>query len=593
MNDKKIVPVFFACDNGFVKYTTVAIKSLITNASRECKYHIHILHTGIEQDKMDIVMDMADDVFVISFDDVSEYMAKVKGNLPLRDYYSVSTYYRLFMADMYPEYDKAIYLDSDTIILKDISKLYDYELGDNLVAAAPDQVIVQHETFGEYAEQVVGVERNRYFNAGVILFNCKAFREENIYEQFNELVEKYTFVVAQDQDYLNVLADGRTLILPQKWNNEVFGRMLCKEEDICIIHYNFGIKPWKNKGGQLASYFWEYARKTPVYQEICQVCSEFTSEDEERELMVGKRLVQTAINEIARDDRYANMEKKNANLSQDRRQILDKISALEREGRFDEDVEEDPPSYELKPEDIEYINPDLSQRLRTKGAFRVARMFLNKMIKKKQFIVRDVIGVENFDALDSGAVITCNHFNALDSFAMQIAYERSKHRGKRTLYRVIKEGNYTNFTGFYGYLMRNCNTLPLSSNKETMKKFMKAVDYLLKKGNFVLIYPEQSMWWNYRKPKPLKRGAFTFAARSGVPVLPCFITMRDSDTVDADGFFVQEYTIHVGEAIYPDPNKSQRDNVDYMIEKNYQVWKEVYERVYNIPLTYTCRKKED
>ena len=55
----------------------------------------------------------------------------------------------------------------------------------------------------------------------------------------------------------------------------------------------------------------------------------------------------------------------------------------------------------------------------------------------------------------------------------------------------------------------------------------------------MLVYPEQSMWWNYRKPKPLKKGAYTFAAKNHVPVLPCFITMEDSDILGDDGFYVQ------------------------------------------------------
>ncbi|MBR2933252.1 MAG: hypothetical protein IKC33_02955, partial [Clostridia bacterium] len=55
---------------------------------------------------------------------------------------------------------------------------------------------------------------------------------------------------------------------------------------------------------------------------------------------------------------------------------------------------------------------------------------------------------------------------------------------------------------------------------------------------------------NYRKPKPLKSGAFLLAAQAGVPVLPCFITMQDSDIIGDDGYPVQEYTIHVSEPIY-------------------------------------------
>ena len=172
-----------------------------------------------------------------------------------------------------------------------------------------------------------------------------------------------------------------------------------------------------------------------------------------------------------------------------------------------------------------------------------------------------------------------------------MAYEASSQR-KRKFYRVIREGNYTSFPGFYGFLMRHCNTLPLASNHKTLKKFMEATDTVLKSGNFVLIYPEQSMWWNYRKPKPLKHGAFMFACRNNVPVLPCFITMRDTDIVGDDGFFVQEYTIHIGKPIKPDKNLPYTKAVTKLAEENYNVWKEIYEKEYGIPLYYTTEKEE-
>lgn len=114
------------------------------------------------------------------------------------------------------------------------------------------------------------------------------------------------------------------------------------------------------------------------------------------------------------------------------------------------------------------------------------------------------------------------------------------------------------------------------------------MDTVLQKGHFVLIYPEQSMWWNYRKPKPLKKGAYTFAARNNVPVLPCFITMEDSDILGEDGFYVQEYTIHIGEPIYPDPSKSRATNVEEMRKKNFELWKKIYEENYQKELVYSC-----
>lgn len=88
-----------------------------------------------------------------------------------------------------------------------------------------------------------------------------------------------------------------------------------------------------------------------------------------------------------------------------------------------------------------------------------------------------------------------------------------------------------------------------------------------------------------------------FAAKAGVPVLPCFITMKDTDIVGEDGYFVQEYTIHISAPIYPEDGLNYRKNMVKMMDKNYEVWKEIYEREYHIPLTYstevTSKSEED
>ena len=118
-----------------------------------------------------------------------------------------------------------------------------------------------------------------------------------------------------------------------------------------------------------------------------------------------------------------------------------------------------------------------------------------------------------------------------------------------------------------------------------------ATDKILKDGDFVLVYAEQSMWWNYRKPKPLKPGAFKFAAKAGVPVIPTFITMRDTDKMDKDGYPIQAYTLHILEPIYPDPALSVVENVSNMKAANEKAWKDCYERVYGVKLTYTTVKK--
>ncbi len=588
MKENHIIPIFFACDDNFVKYTMVSLQSIMDNASRDYHYAIHILHTDICDEMKKMVSDMENENVEIHFDNVTEYLSSIGGTLPLRDYYSKTTYFRVFIAEMFPEYEKAIYIDSDTVVPGDISQLYLYELGDNYVGACHEQVMIQEDIYGQYVEKVLGISRHQVFNAGLLLINCQQFRENHVLKQFVELLHVYNFVVTQDEDYLNVICKDKVLWIEQQWNTLVFGEIPYEEKEFKMIHYNMVSKPWHYEDARFAEYFWHYAKETAVYKDIKEELAGYTEEQKREDEASNIRLMQTAKDEIAKENNYYNMLKNGKLKSGDRLVVLEKIARLEQEGRFDEDVEEDPPTRELKPEEVDYLRKKVKSKIKTRLTYKVARKFMNHLIDNKQLIIKEIKGIENFKNLNSGAIITCNHFNAFDSFAMQIVYDRSEHK-KRKFYRVIREGNYTNFPGFYGMLMRNCNTFPLSSNFKTMEKFMKSMDTVLQNGNFVLIYPEQSMWWNYRKPKPLKKGAYTFAARNNVPVLPCFITMEDSDILGKDGFYVQEYTIHIGEPIYPEPNKSRAENIEEMRQKNYELWKKIYEENYKEELVYSYK----
>lgn len=286
------------------------------------------------------------------------------------------------------------------------------------------------------------------------------------------------------------------------------------------------------------------------------------------------------------------MKKRNIEKSKERLEVLEKIDKLEREGKFDIDVENDPPTIELTPDNVDYLRRSGTSKIKRKVANKIGKKFLKKMIKKNKLIIKEIRGIENLKNVKTGAMITCNHFNPFDSFTIEKVFRSTKQHRSKKLYKVIREGNYTNFPGFYGFLFRNADTLPLSSNKRTMVNFMKAVDVILQKGDFILIYPEQSMWWNYRKPKPLKDGAFKMATRSNVPVIPIFITMEDSDIIGEDGFPIQEYTVNIEKPIYPDPEKSEKENTVMMKDKNYEVWKKIYEDFYQVPLEYKCDQEE-
>lgn len=292
------------------------------------------------------------------------------------------------------------------------------------------------------------------------------------------------------------------------------------------------------------------------------------------------------IREIIR--RKENKEENIVKKSEYRLKVQARIEELEKNGKFDIDVEDDPPTIVLTPENIDYLRKKMTSKIKRVFANEVGERFLDSLLKNNKLIIKKVNGMENLNKISTGAIVTCNHFNPFDCFTVEKVFRMSGKIEEKRLYKVIREGNYTNFPGLYGFFFRNCDTLPLSSNKRTMVNFMKAVDSLLQKGEFILIYPEQSMWWNYRKPKPLKHGAFKIAARNNVPVIPIFITMEDSDIIGDDGFPVQEYTVNIAEPIYPDEKLTQRENTEKMLNENYEVWKNIYEDFYKIPLEYSC-----
>ena len=275
--------------------------------------------------------------------------------------------------------------------------------------------------------------------------------------------------------------------------------------------------------------------------------------------------------------------------AQDRLDVLERQQQYELEGKFDQDVEIDPPKTRvLKKGEVDFERKKIFNKIKARWAFRLGQRFINKMKKAGLLQVEKINGAENIRNLSSGAVLTCNHFNVFDSFAMQIAYQESKPKGRK-FFRIIKEANYTDFPGFFGFLMRNCNTLPLSDDVSVTADCLKSAENLLHKGHLVLIYPEQAMWWNYRKPRPLKTGAFKIASKASVPVVPIFITMQDSDVIGPDGFPIQKYVINIEKPIYPDKNKSYKENAEYMMQENATVWKNIYEKTYKIPLSYNTQ----
>lgn len=301
MSDKnrKEIPVFFAVDDNYCPFLAVALQSLIDNSSMDYVYLIKVLNTNISAENKKKIAKYERENVDIEFVDLNYYIQKIEDKLYTRDYYSKTTYFRLFLPELYPQYDKVLYLDSDIVILDDIADLYNTDMGDNLVAGAPDDVIQSKKVFRDYAENVVGVaDYRRYFNAGVLLMNLDELRKFKFLEKFIYLLDTVKFAVAQDQDYLNRLCKGRVKPFDRTWNRMPIPNPRIKTEDVKLVHYNLAFKPWHFEDILYKDFFWMYAQETEYFEEIQQIRENFTDEDRKKDEISHARLLKLARKEV-------------------------------------------------------------------------------------------------------------------------------------------------------------------------------------------------------------------------------------------------------------------------------------------------------
>ena len=281
MELKKEIPIFFTIDDSYAPYLGVAIKSIIENASKEYNYKIIVLNQGLTEENIGKISSLAQDGFEIKFVYMKDGLETITDRVENRlrcDYFTLTIYFRLFIPDMFPEYDKGIYIDSDIVVPGDISELYNIDLGNNLVGACADKSVVEVPELAKYMEEAVGVSRYEYVNSGVLLMNLKEMREKEFSKRFLELLNKYHFdCIAPDQDYLNAICNGKISYLDEVWD-----AMPTDDKEPLpnpkLIHYNLFQKPWCYDNIQYENYFWEYAKETNYYEQILEAKKNYSDE---------------------------------------------------------------------------------------------------------------------------------------------------------------------------------------------------------------------------------------------------------------------------------------------------------------------------
>lgn len=302
MKTNSIIPIFFASDKNYVPYLTVAIKSLINKVSEDNEYKIYILSNDIKYSDIVEIKQYEKENIEISIVDINEKIKDIKNKVALRDYYSISIYFRLFIPSMFPQYSKAIYVDSDIILNSDIANLYKTDIGSNYVGAILDETVFTNDNFIYYVNEALGVSEKQYFNSGVLIMNLQKFRDNEIEDDFYNWVNNHQFgSVAPDQDYLNCICKNQVTYLPLGWNK----MPICSElpdDKLYLIHYNMFFKPWKYENIMFDKYFWDIAKTTTFYDYIKNQQQSYTNEKKAEDQQAMQNLTKMAV-EIANSDR--------------------------------------------------------------------------------------------------------------------------------------------------------------------------------------------------------------------------------------------------------------------------------------------------
>lgn len=284
----KVVPIFLTITDNYAQYAAPCINSLMRHANPERHYRIIIMFDKISFKNRVRLRSLVTKNCAIEFH-------KMKYNLYMRvilkycstktgsgDFYSSAVYlYRTFIPRLFPQYEKAIYIDADTILAADIGELYDIDLGDKIMAARVDPKVQAVPEFVGYVEKALDVPAKEYVNSGVLLMDLRKLRKLHYITKMTDLMKKYdASLVAPDQDYFNVILKGKVSHLPAEWNAQ-FGEEM-SSKDVKLLHFNLGKKPWFHDDVEGGDLFWAAAKGTGFYGDLMRGKEDYTLDDEKR-----------------------------------------------------------------------------------------------------------------------------------------------------------------------------------------------------------------------------------------------------------------------------------------------------------------------
>jgi len=278
------IPIVFSSNDYFIPYISAMIQSIMENSGKNTRYCFFLLYKDISETSVSLLKKQisAYESFSIDFINVSDYFNET--DFFVSRHLTIETYFRLLIPYLFDKYPKVIYLDGDMICRTDISRLFDINIDNFLLAAVWDTDLSKYfcPEYRKYIKSWHSVLPNlkdpcTYFNGGLIIFNTRNIRNIISFDELIQLALSRKWNV-HDQDMLNFLADGKTLMLPYSWNfmyspkynylpDNLKEEYLNAEKSPNIIHY----KPWLRENHiPFFECFWKYATRTPFADVIVE-----------------------------------------------------------------------------------------------------------------------------------------------------------------------------------------------------------------------------------------------------------------------------------------------------------------------------------
>ena len=282
-----------AANEVYVPYLSVMFESILANSKDENRYDMMVLTRNISPNSREMLASQftGRDNFSLRFVDVTKQKSDFT-ELFTRSHYQIETYYRLLVQEILCNYPKALYLDSDMVVNRDLADLFSTDVDGYLAAACRDPEAAGRYSGYErgkkrYVDEILSLENPYdYFQAGMILFNLNEMRASFDCREIMEFAFSREWDLL-DQDVLNVLFEGHVKFVEMGWN-VVFDwkqvrigiiengpEWICEEymearKKKYIIHYAGPNKPWNEPHMDMSSYFWDYARSSPYYETLVE-----------------------------------------------------------------------------------------------------------------------------------------------------------------------------------------------------------------------------------------------------------------------------------------------------------------------------------